>query len=41
MAVGASEKKATPFGSDNTPAPIIFFAKLNVDFDIVDFFSWF
>ncbi len=39
IAVGASEKYATPFGSDKTPAPIMFLARLNVDLDMLDFFS--
>ncbi len=33
-AFGSLEKKATPFGKDNTPAPMILLAKLKVDVDI-------
>ena len=32
---GESEKKATPDGSDNTPAPMILFAKLKMEEDVV------
>jgi hypothetical protein len=31
MAVGEDEKKATPLGSERTPAPMILFARLNVE----------
>jgi hypothetical protein len=39
IAVGASEKYATPFGSDKTPAPMMFLARFNVDLDTLDFCS--
>ena len=35
MAVGASEKKAMPLGSERTPAPTMLLAKLNVELAIV------
>ena len=43
---GASEKNATPLGSDKTPAPIMLFARLNVEAAILasppfDFFTSF
>jgi len=31
----SSEKNATPLGSESTPAPMILFAKLNIDVAIV------